>query len=90
MTSKKEKVLKELDDWFDDLESKPQPSIYEQMKNESLDEKILRDFHGFAPTIDEKYKDKLPTITPKAQIYITETLKPGEVFRVGGTGGGCA
>ena len=54
MTSKKEKVLKELDDWFDDLESKPQPSIYEQVKNESLDEKILRDFHGFPPTIDEK------------------------------------
>ena len=90
MTSKKEKVLKELDDWFDDLESKPQPSIYEQMKNESLDEKILRDFHGFAPTIDEKYKDKLPTITPKAQIYITETLKPGEFFRFGVTGGGCS
>ena len=59
MTSKKEKVLKELDDWFDDLESKPQSSIYEQMKNESLDEKILRDFHGFAPTIDEKYKVSL-------------------------------
>ena len=90
MTSKKEKALKELDDWFDDLESKPQPSIYEQMKNESLDEKILRDFHGFAPTIDEKYKDKLPTITPKAQIYITETLKPGEFFRFGVTGGGCS
>ena len=90
MTSKKEKVLKELDDWFDYLESKPQPSIYEQMKNESLDEKILRDFHGFAPTIDEKYTDKLPTITPKAQIYITETLKPGEFFRFGVTGGGCS
>ena len=60
------------------------------MRAESLDEKILRDFHGFAPTIDDKYKGKLPTITPKAQIYITETLKPGEYFRFGVTGGGCS
>ena len=90
MKSEKEKVLQELDNWFEDLESKPQPSIYEQVRAESLDEKILRDFHGFAPTIDDKYKGKLPTITPKAQIYITETLKPGEYFRFGVTGGGCS
>ena len=77
------KKQQELDKWFEELESKPQPSIYEQVRNESLDDKILRDFHGFAPTIDEKYAGKLPTITPKAQIYITETLKPGEYFRFG-------
>ena len=90
MKSDKEKEQQELDKWFEELESKPQPSIYEEMKNVSLDEKILRDFHGFAPTIDEKYAGKLPTITPKAQIYITDTLKPGEYFRFGVNGGGCS
>tara|TARA_Y100000114_G_scaffold97722_1_gene90952 strand:+ start:237 stop:740 length:504 start_codon:yes stop_codon:yes gene_type:complete len=90
MKSDKEKEQQELDKWFEELESKPQPSIYEEMRNVSLDEKILRDFHGFAPTIDEKYAGKLPTITPKAQIYITDTLKPGEYFRFGVNGGGCS
>ncbi len=90
MTSDKEKEMQELDKWFEEIETNPQPSIYDQLKTESLDDKILRDFHGFAPTIDEKFKGKLPTITPKAQIYITDTLKPGEYFRFGVTGGGCS
>ena len=54
-------------------------SIHNQ--EDSLDDKILRDFHGFGPTIDEKFKGEMPTITPKAKIYITDTLNPGEYFR---------
>tara|TARA_Y100000389_G_scaffold164864_1_gene168780 strand:+ start:197 stop:700 length:504 start_codon:yes stop_codon:yes gene_type:complete len=88
MKSDKEKAQQELDDWFDEFDTKP--SVYEAMKKESLDDKILRDFHGFAPTIDDKFVGDLPTITPKAQIYISETLKPGEYFRFGVTGGGCS
>ena len=90
MKSDKEKDQQELDKWFEELETTPQPSIYEQLRAESLDDKILRDFHGFAPTIDQSYAGKLPTITPKAQIYITQTLKPGEYFRFGVNGGGCS
>lgn len=90
MMSDKEKEQVDLDKWFEEFETAPQPSIYEQLKNESLDDKILRDFHGFAPTIDEKFAGEMPTITPKAKIYITETLNPGEYFRFGVNGGGCS
>ena len=90
MKSNTEKKQQDLDKWFEELETIPQPSVYEQMRQESLDDKILRDFHGFAPTIDDTYAGKLPTITPKAQIYISETLKPGEYFRFGVNGGGCS
>lgn len=90
MKSNTEKEQLDLDKWFDELETVPQPSVYEKLKAPSLDEKILRDFHGFAPTIDNSYAGKLPTITPKAQIYISETLKPGEYFRLGIDGGGCS
>lgn len=90
MKSNTEKKQQDLDKWFDELESSSQKSVYEEMRAESLDDKILREFHGFAPTIDQSYAGKLPTITPKAQIYITETLKPGEYFRFGVTGGGCS
>lgn len=90
MKSNTEKKQQDLDKWFDELESPTKKSVYEEMKAGSLDDKILRDFHGFAPTIDQSYAGKLPTITPKAQIYITETLKPGEYFRFGVNGGGCS
>lgn len=90
MKSNTDKEQPDLDKWFDELETVTQPSVYEQVKTASLDEKILRDFHGFAPTIDKTYSGKLPTITPKAQIYISETLKPGEYFRFGINGGGCS
>lgn len=90
MKSKKEIKQPDLDKWFEELENESQPSIYQQMREESLDDKILRDFHGFAPTIDKECAGKLPTITSKAQIYITNTLNPGEYFRFGVNGGGCS
>ena len=70
MKSDSEKEQPDLDKWFEELETVPQPSIYEQLRSESLDDKILRDFHGFAPTIDEKFKGEMPTITPKAKYIL--------------------
>ena len=55
-----------------------------------LDRKILDDFHGFAPTIDESFQGQLPTITPKAQIFISENLGENQYFRFGVEGGGCS
>ena len=60
------------------------------IQKHDLDRKILDDFHGFAPTIDEKFKGQLPTITPKAQIFITQNLSEGQFFRFGVAGGGCS
>ena len=56
MKSNTDKKQQDLDKWFEELESPPQQSIYEKMRAESLDDKILRDFHGFAPTIDQFMK----------------------------------
>ena len=77
----------ELDKWFEELEedlaNSEKPKI-------DLDRKILDDFHGFAPTIDESFDGQLPTITPKAQIFITQNLQEGQYFRFGVEGGGCS
>ena len=52
----------------------------EQNKPKSLDEKILRDFHGNAPIIDETYAEDLPQLTKNAQIYISTILEKAEDF----------
>lgn len=86
----KEQLDQELDQWFAELEEeldRSQPVVQERT---SLDRKILDDFHGFAPTIDETFSGQLPTITPKAQIFITENLEEGQYFRFGIEGGGCS
>ena len=63
----------------------------EQNKPKSLDEKILRDFHGNAPIIDETYAEDLPQLTKTAQIYISTILEKAEdFFRVAVVGGGCS
>lgn len=54
-----------------------------------LKEKLLWDFHGNAPIIDET-QTELPTITKKAAIYISSVLTDGEMFRFGISGGGCS
>jgi len=56
----------------------------------SLEDRILQDFHGNAPIIDESYSGQLPNITPKARIFITQNLEEGQFFRFGVTGGGCS
>lgn len=83
----------ELDKWFSELEEQINedgtvppgyPARYD------LDRKILDDFHGHAPTIDESFSGQLPTITPKAQIFITQNLEQGQYFRFAVEGGGCS
>ena len=56
----------------------------------SLDRKIIDDFHGNVPIFNEEVSGQLPTITPKAQIYITEVLEQGQYFRFAVDGGGCS
>ena len=88
-----EQLDQEIEKWFEELEEQVNedgtlppgyPARYD------LDRKILDDFHGFAPTIDEKFNGQLPTITPKAQIFITQNLSEGQYFRFGVSGGGCS
>ena len=88
-----EQFDQEIEKWFEELEAeKPDITKMAQavMQKHDLDRKILDDFHGFAPTIDEKFNGQLPTITPKAQIFITQNLSEGQYFRFGVSGGGCS
>ena len=82
-----------LEKWFEELEAsidleREQPPIQE--RDFSLFNKVLEDFHGNAPIIDESYNGQLPTITPKAKIFITQNLEEGQYFRLGVIGGGCS
>ena len=61
-----------------------------QMREPTLEEKVLADFHGHAPIIDEEFHGELPGITAKARIYILTNLEPGQMFRFGVSGGGCS
>jgi iron-sulfur cluster assembly accessory protein len=80
--SDQEKIQSDLDKFFAEYEQSKQP--------QTLEEQILRDFHGNAPIIDESVKGQLPTITPKAQIFISENLDNNQYFRFGVSGGGCS
>ena len=90
----------ELDKFFADLEAqldesevaRPAQAVLDRHTKDrsNLDNKILSDFHGHAPTIDDTFKGKLPTLTPKAQIFITQNLQQGQYFRLGIEGGGCS
>ena len=91
-----EQLDQEIEKWFEDLETEESDAAkmaqlaLEKHIKPDLDTKILNDFHGFAPTIDEKFNGQLPTITPKAQIFITQNLLEGQYFRFGVSGGGCS
>jgi len=89
MQEKYQPLDTDIDKWFEELEAeleKEQP----QQKSYSLFDKVLDDFHGNVPIIDESYSGKLPDITPKARIFITQNLEEGQYFRFGVTGGGCS
>ena len=65
-------------------------SVYD-LKDSTLDEKILRDFHFNAPEINESLNGKLPSITNKAKIFIQTNLQEQDsFFRFGVSGGGCS
>ena len=64
-------------------------SVYNQ--KDSLEEKILRDFHFHAPEINEEVHGELPKLTNKAKIFIQQTLQEKDsYFRFGVSGGGCS
>ena len=88
-------MIDDLDKFFEELEEMADKAEVERLRNKplprsALDRKILNDFHGHAPNIDESFNGKLPTITPKAQIFISENLEEGQYFRLGIEGGGCS
>ena len=58
---------------------------------ESLERKILRDFHFHPPEINEEVHGQLPKITSKAKIFIQANFeKDDSFFRFGVSGGGCS
>ena len=58
---------------------------------DSLEDKILRDFHFNPPEINKEVEGQLPTLTDKAKIFIeTNFEKQGSFFRFGVSGGGCS
>ena len=96
----KELLDQEIDKWFEELEAQVDESevarlaqaVLDRHANDrnNLDRKILDDFHGHAPTIDDTFQCKLPTITPKAQVF-TQNLQDGQYFQTRyREGGGCS
>jgi len=79
--------MDDLDKFFAELETSIQNS---EPELPNLDRKIIDDFHGNVPIFNEKVNGQLPTITPKAQIYITDVLEKGQYFRFAVDGGGCS
>ena len=71
-------IRSRVDKWFKELEAQVDEdevarltkAVADRHANDksNLDRKILDDFHGHAPTIDESFDGQLPTLTPKAQI----------------------
>ena len=79
--------MDDLDKFFAELETSIQNS---EPELPNLDRKIIDDFHGNVPIFNEKVNGQLPTITLKAQIYITDILEKGQYFRFAVDGGGCS
>ena len=90
----------EIDNFFAELEAQADQAEIARLAQQVLDrhqnreptleEKVLSDFHGHAPIIESEYDGQLPTLTPKAKIYIVSNLEPGQMFRFGVSGGGCS
>jgi iron-sulfur cluster assembly accessory protein len=76
-----EDYLKDLDNFFDTVK---------ESKSTSLEEKVLEDFHGNPPIINQEMLGKLPTLTENAKSYITKNMSQGDCFRFSVTGGGCS
>ena len=63
-------------------------SIHNQ--TDSLEQKILRDFHFHEPIINKEVHGELPKIANKAKIFIQANLSENHFFRFGVAGGGCS
>ena len=88
MSQKNEFDQTDLDRWFAELEA--ETNTIQTEVNLSLTDKVLEDFHGNEPIIDSAFHGVLPKITPKAQIFISQNLEEGQMFRFGVSGGGCS
>jgi hypothetical protein len=74
-----EDYLKDLDNFFDNLP---------ESKSTSLEQKVLEDFHGNPPILNNKMHGKLPTITEAAKSYIAKNMSQGDCFKFSVSGGG--
>ena len=64
-------------------------NVYEL--KESLEDRILRDFHFNPPEINEEVHGQLPKLTDNAKIFIENNFqKQKSFFRFGVSGGGCS
>tara|TARA_R110000744_G_scaffold352692_1_gene458906 strand:+ start:517 stop:999 length:483 start_codon:yes stop_codon:yes gene_type:complete len=77
-----EDYLKDLDDFFD--------SLPDQKEQGALEYKILEDFHGNPPIINQEMIGKLPTLTKKAKEYIVNNMTEESAFMFSVNGGGCS
>lgn len=87
----------DLDKWFEELESSLNHEEVARLAQNvlerhqpTLEDKVLSDFHGNAPIIESEFNGVLPKITPKAQIFISQSLDEKQMFRFGVAGGGCS
>lgn len=76
-----EDYLKDLDNFFDNLP---------EAKNVSLEQKVLEDFHGNPPILNNKVHGQLPTITETAKQYIVKNMPKDSCFKFSVSGGGCS
>jgi len=76
-----EDYLKDLDNFFENLP---------ETKSISLEQKVLEDFHGNPPILNNKVQGKLPTITETAQQYIIKNMPHDSYFKFSVSGGGCS
>ena len=83
--------MDDLDKFFAELETEIQNAeTTKVIEKTTLDRKIIDDFHGNVPIFNKEVNGQLPTITTKAQIYITDVLEKGQYFRFAVDGGGCS
>ena len=76
-----EDYLKDLDNFFENLP---------EAKNVSLEQKVLEDFHGNPPILNNKVRGQLPTITETAKQYIVKNMPQDSCFKFSVSGGGCS
>ena len=88
-TSEKEQLDLELDKFFADLEAQLDESEVARLAQSvldrhtkdrnNLDNKILSDFHGHAPTIDDTFKGKLDSHSESSNFYYAKSSR-GSIF----------
>ena len=75
----------DLDKFFEELEQMADKAEVERLRNKplpqtDLDRKILDDFHGFAPTIDESLKVIFLLLVRKLKFLYQKTLRKDSIL----------